>query len=233
MKIIGIDFSILYPGFCISEDFNSFQHFAITNNKLTKKDSSYFEDLNLEYKGVNILQLGERPKKADQYHINERQKLKNFDALTDHIISQLSTYVPSRDAIIAIEGISFGSSGNSLVDICQATGILKSKLLNNLTDSVDKIFVFSPSELKNAIGCKGNASKTDVFLKFISDPVIPALKDSDLFKLLNSEKDIIFNQDKNKGKGDVKSPFMDMIDSTLPIIKIHDIIKKNPNKDDA
>lgn len=228
MKIIGIDFSILYPGFCISEDFKSFQHFAVTNNRLTKKDSAYFDDLDSEYKNVNILQMGERLKKADRYHINERQKLKNFDALTDNIITQLSHYVPAKDAIIAIEGISFGSSGNSLVDICQATGILKSKLLNNLTDSVDKIFIFSPSELKNAVGAKGNASKTDVFLQFMEDPIIPALKQSDFYKLMTSEMDMIFNPDKNKGKGDVKSPFMDMLDSTLPIIKIHEILKKNP-----
>jgi Holliday junction resolvasome RuvABC endonuclease subunit len=228
MKLIGIDFSILYPGFCVSDNFNSFHHFAVTNNKLTKKYDKYLDDINQQYKGVTIAKLGERPAKDKQYHINERNKLQNFDALTDLIIEELEKLVTSKDNIIAIEGISYGSSGNSLVDICQATGILKSKILNSLTDSTDKIFVFSPSSLKNALGCKGNASKTDVFKKFVQDPVIEDVKNCDLFKLLHNEMDSIFDPTKNKGKGQVESPFMDMIDSTLPIIKLYEILKNNP-----
>ena len=136
------------------------------------------------------------------------------------IIKQIKEHTKTKDNIIAIEGISFGSSGNSLVDISQATGIIKSKLLT-LTDSIQKIFVFSPSELKNAIGCKGNASKIDVYNKFKEDPVIEKAKQSDLYKLLNRDEGVIFN-----GKN-VKSPYMDMIDSYLPIVKIHNILKNN------
>lgn len=220
MNIIGIDFSILYPGICISKDFNEFKWIGITNNRITKKDSSFIEDNSLTYKNLNIIQLGERQKKSTQYHINERQKLQNYEKLTDVIVDEIKKETTSTDNIIAIEGISFGSSGNSLVDISQATGILKSKLLN-LTDSVQKVFVFSPSELKNAIGCKGNASKIDVFLKFIEDPIISNVKNSDLYKLIQKEKDIIFN-----GKN-IKSPYMDMIDSYLPIVKIYNIYKNN------
>jgi len=220
MNIIGIDFSILYPGICISKDFNEFKWIGLTNNKISRKESSFIEDSSLVYKNINILQLGERLKKSDSYHINERQKLQNYEKLTNHIVEEIRKNTTSLDNIIAIEGISFGSSGNSLVDISQATGILKSKLLK-LTDSIQKIFVFSPSELKNAIGCKGNASKIDVFLKFMEDPVIANAKKSDLFKLLHKEKDFIFN-----GKT-IKSPYMDMIDSYLPIVKIYNIYKNN------
>lgn len=220
MNIIGIDFSILYPGICISKDFNEFKWIGITNNKITKKDSSFIEDTLIAYKDLDIIQLGERQKKSTEYHINERQKLQNYVRLTDIIVEEIRKNTTSKDNIIAIEGISFGSSGNSLVDISQSTGILKSKLLT-LTDSIQKVFVFSPSELKNAIGCKGNASKIDVFLKFMEDPIIASAKNSDLYKLLHKEKDIIFN-----GKN-IKSPYMDMIDSYLPIVKIYNIYKNN------
>lgn len=220
MNIIGIDFSILYPGICISTDFNSFKWIGFTNTKISKKESLFIEDVNLNYPGLNIIELGERPKKNTQYHINERLKLTNFINLTTNIINEIQKQTKGTDNIIAIEGISFGSSGNSLVDISQATGILKSKL-TKLTDSVDKIFVFSPSELKNAIGCKGNASKVDVYNKFKEDPIIPNARKSDLYKLIQASEDVIFN-----GKN-IKSPYMDMIDSYLPIVKIFNIFKNN------
>jgi len=220
MNIIGIDFSILYPGICISKDFKEFKWIGITNNKITKKGSSFIDDVNLTYDNINILKLGERQPKNSQYHINERQKLQNYEKLINTIVEEIKKNTTSKDNIIAIEGISFGSSGNSLVDISQATGILKSKLLT-LTDSIQKVFVFSPSELKNTIGCKGNASKIDIFLKFIEDPIIPIVKKSDLFNLISKEKDIIFN-----GKN-IKSPYMDMIDSYLPVLKIYNIFKNN------
>jgi Holliday junction resolvasome RuvABC endonuclease subunit len=220
MNIIGIDFSILYPGICISKDFKEYKWIGITNNKITKKDSLFIEDTLVGYKNLNVIQLGERQKKSTQYHVNERQKLQNYEKLINTIVEEIKKNTTSKDNIIAIEGISFGSSGNSLVDISQATGILKSKLLT-LTDSIQKVFVFSPSELKNTIGCKGNASKIDIFLKFIEDPIIPSVKKSDLFNLISKEKDIIFN-----GKN-IKSPYMDMIDSYLPVLKIYNIFKNN------
>ena len=220
MNIIGIDFSILYPGICISTDFKEFKLIGVTNNKLTKKDSKLMEDFSIEYPNLHLKQLGERPGKDKLYHINERNKLENYIKLSDFIIDEIKKHTSKTDNIIAIEGISFGSSGNSLVDISQATGILKSKL-TTLTDSIQKIFVFSPSELKNAIGCKGNASKIDIYNQFKEDPIIPNAKKSDLYKLINQDNGIIFN-----GKN-IKSPYMDMIDSYLPIVKIFNIFKNN------
>jgi hypothetical protein len=178
------------------------------------------EDLSVEYPNLYLKQLGERPGKDKLYHINERNKLENYIKLSDFIIDEIKKHTSKTDNIIAIEGISFGSSGNSLVDISQATGILKSKL-TTLTDSIQKIFVFSPSELKNAIGCKGNASKIDIYNQFKEDPIIPSAKKSDLYKLINQDNGIIFN-----GKN-IKSPYMDMIDSYLPIVKIFNIFKNN------
>ena len=221
MNIIGIDFSILFPGVCISNNFRDFKWVAITNNRLTKKDDHLVDEINDQYSDINIIKLGERKKKTDEYHVNERNKLENFEYLTKNLINEIKKHTLNiTDNIIAIEGISFGSKGNSLVDISQATGILKSKVLNNLTDSPTKIFVFSPSELKNSIGCSGNASKKDIFLKFKTDPVIEKVKNSDLFKLLNKE-DVIFD-----GKN-IKSPYMDMVDSYLPVLKIYNIFKNN------
>ena len=81
--------------------------------------------------------------------------------------------------------------------------ILKHQIITQLLNNEhDRFFIFSPSELKNAINCKGNANKHDILAKFKSDPIIESVKKSDLFTLLHKEdwvieKDKILSFDKN------------------------------------
>jgi hypothetical protein len=87
-----------------------------------------------------------------------------------------------------------------------------------LKNNADRLFIFSPSELKNAIGCKGNANKMDIFNQFKSDPQIEAIRSSDLYKAVHTEKWIV--------QGDkILSPVIDMVDSVLGIIKIYQLSK--------
>lgn len=219
MTIISLDFSILYPGVCICKDFKEWSWLSIINTNITKKDRTRIDDLVSEYPSINIDFTKTRREKNSQYHITERNKLVNYLESTNLLIKNLESILPKEDDfIISIEGISFGSKGNALVDISQATGIIKSKLIDSiLKGDTDRFFVFSPSELKNAIGCKGNAGKMDVFKKFIDDPIIESVKESDLYKAIKSE-DWIHNDTT------VKSPIMDMVDAYLGIVKIHQIL---------
>jgi len=220
MTIISIDFSILYPGVCICRDFKEFSWLAVVNAKLSKKDQKRLEDIQLTYPNLKILFTETKREKSDQYHVTERNKLTNYLELTEVLIAEIKKQVPtSEDLIVSIEGISFGSSGNSLVNISQATGILKNKLVDSLLDGkTDRFFVFSPSELKNAIGCKGNANKLDIYEKFKNDPIIDSVKGSDLHKAILKE-DWILSKDK------IVSPIIDMIDSYLGVVKIHQLLK--------
>ena len=54
MNIIGIDFSILYPGICISNDFKDFKWIGIANNKITKKDTKLMEEISLTYPNLKL-----------------------------------------------------------------------------------------------------------------------------------------------------------------------------------
>ena len=159
MTIVSIDFSILYPGVCICKDFKEYTWLSVVNGNTTKKHRKNLEDLTLEYPTINILYTDTKRSKDAQYHVTERIKLVNYLEATNLLISGLTDLVDlDDDIIVAIEGISFGSKGNALVDIAQATGIIKSKLIDHLLKgNVDRFFVFSPGELKNAIECKGNA----------------------------------------------------------------------------
>jgi Holliday junction resolvasome RuvABC endonuclease subunit len=219
MTIVSIDFSILYPGICVCKDFKEFKWLSIVNTKIRKADQVNLDYLTQKYPNIRIGKTSTIRKTHPEYHITERTKLINYHDLINLIILEILSEVGNEEIIVAIEGISFGSKGNSLVDISQSTGILKHELLTRvLKNQAERLFIFSPSELKNAIGCKGNANKMDVFLKFKEDPIIEAVKDSDLYKAVNQEKWMIDGEK-------IVSPVIDMVDSFLGIAKIYQILK--------
>lgn len=219
MTIVSIDFSVLYPGVCICKNFKEFKWLAIVNTDIRKKDQANIDILNSEYPNLSIFSTTSRRKKDQQYHITERNKLANYLELVNLLISKIKKEVGDDELMVCLEGQSFSSGGNSLIDISQATGILKDHIvLNLLNNSVDRLFIFSPSELKNAIGCKGNANKLEIFSAFIKDPIIQEVKESDLYKLVTTEEWIL---EKEK----VVSPVIDMIDSYLGVLKIHSFLK--------
>jgi Holliday junction resolvasome RuvABC endonuclease subunit len=219
MTIVSIDFSILYPGICIVKDFKDFKWSSIVNTKITKKERENLDALTKLYPNLSIGYTSSKRKTEAEYHMTERTKLVNYQELVDLIIKEILDKTDDDNIICAIEGISYGSKGNALVDISQSTGILKIKLIEEvLNNQHDRLFVFSPSELKNAIGAKGNAGKLDIFKKFKEDPVIEAVKESDLFKAVNSQK-WIQNGEK------IVSPIIDMVDSYLGVAKIYNLSK--------
>lgn len=220
MTIISIDFSILYPGVCICRDFKDFKWIAVVNTKVRKKDEDRFDWINANYPNIKILKTQSKRKKDEQYHVTERIKLDNYLELINVLIGEIKEEVKDDpELIVCLEGISFGSSGNSLVDISQSTGILKHQIVTQiLNNSTDRFFIFSPSELKNAINCKGNANKQDILAKFKSDPIIESVKKSDLFTLLRKE-DWVIEGDK------ILSPIIDMTDAYLGVVKIYGLSK--------
>lgn len=220
MTIISIDFSILYPGVCISRNFTDFKWIAVVNAKVGKKENDHFDWINKTYPNVKILRTVSKRKKAELYHVTEKIKLDNYLELINLLIDAIKQEVKDeKDLIVCLEGISFGSKGNSLVDLSQSTGILKHQIVTQLlNNSTERFFIFSPSELKNAIGCKGNANKHDILAKFKSEPIIESVKNSDLFKILHKESWII--------EGDkILSPIIDMTDSYLGVVKVHELLK--------
>jgi hypothetical protein len=98
--------------------------------------------------------------------------------------------------------------------------MLRKKILDTtLSGHQESVFIFSPGELKNAIGAKGNAGKYDVYQQFKSNPMIA--DGSSLHQVINKYEDQVL-KDQN-----VKSPFMDMIDSYLAVLKIHESLKES------
>ena len=222
MLVIGIDFSIQFPAVCISRDFKSFKWIACVNTKTTKVHKKFLDDIGLEYKSIKFIHLPSREKNHATYSAIERSKLSNYSTLVDSLVTEILAQVKTDDrVIVSIEGIAYGAQGNALIDIAQSTGMLRKSILDRLlTGHSEKLFIFSPGELKNAIGAKGNACKFDIYEIFKNSPKLAT--DSDLHNSINKYNDQIL-----KGQ-DVKSPFMDMIDSYLAVLKIYESLKE-PN----
>ena len=222
MIIIGIDFSIQYPAACISRDFKSFNWVACVNTNTTKIHKRFLDDTALEFKNLKFVHLPTREKGQDTYSAIERSKLSNYSTLVDTFVTEILAHVKNDDlVIVSIEGIAYGAQGNALLDIAQSTGMMRKALLDRLLNGhIEKLFIFSPGELKNAIGAKGNAGKYDVYQTFKENPSLAV--NSDLHNAINKYEDQILK------KQEVKSPFMDMIDAYLAVLKIHKSLKE-PN----
>jgi Holliday junction resolvasome RuvABC endonuclease subunit len=220
--IIGIDFSIQYPAACISRDFKSFNWVACVNTNTTKIHKRFLDDTALEFKNLKFVHLLAREKGQDTYSAIERSKLSNYSTLVDTFVTEILAHVKNDDrVIVSIEGIAYGAQGNALLDIAQSTGMMRKALLDRLLNGhSEKLFIFSPGELKNAIGAKGNAGKYDVYQTFKENPSLAV--NSDLHNAINKYEDQILK------KQEVKSPFMDMIDAYLAVLKIHKSLKE-PN----
>jgi Holliday junction resolvasome RuvABC endonuclease subunit len=223
LVVIGIDFSIQYPAICIARDFKSFTWIAFVNANTSKVYQKFLEETNNHYPNLRIHILDPRKRLSKQnetYSGTERLKLANYSNLIDQIIQKIAANLKGEEPlVISIEGIAYGAQGNALIDISQATGMIRKAILDHLLKGrSDKFFVFSPGELKNAIGAKGNAGKFDVFKTFIENPGLAT--DSDLINCINTNIDKIV-----KGQ-QIASPFMDMIDAYLAVLKVHSILKE-------
>ena len=102
-----------------------------------------------------------------------------------------------------MEGISFGSTGNSLIDISMATGIVRKSLVERISNDVDRLFIFSPSSIKKFAG-KGNFKKIEMFDAILKESEI----DSEFIKTIGSNREACVTP-----KGVVKKPIEDMVDS--------------------
>ena len=231
MEIIGIDFSIKFPSACITEDFKKFKFVSLVNTlnisgihkKFLIDTEKNLSDFNVEFLDGVVL------KKDNAYHLNERLKLTNYRLFTEHFKNMIKVHLKEKDTndtespILAIEGTSYNSKGNHAFELPAASMLFKSKAFENILDEkIDNYFVFPPANLKQAIGCKGNAKKDIIFHQFLKDPGIDFVKQTEFYLFL---KEIINNPRVfNSKRSIVDSPWNDLIDAYLAVLNLYKII---------
>lgn len=221
--VIGIDFSLLSPGICIIEN-NKHKWISIytvdadDHQKLLSKEDGPFKILS-ESKNIGINLRVKNDKKGITYSHTERNKLVASVEEVRALITEIKKHLVgfTGDVYVAMEGISFGSKGNTLIDICMATGILREAIVAELLDGQhDRFYVFSPGTIKK-YALKGNAKKDELYDALISKP---EFKQLEFVKLLDMYKDSWITPGRV-----VKKPLDDLVDATWIALLLKDVVE--------
>ena len=189
MKIIGIDMSKNSPGVCVREgDKLTFLSFIRADEDSTGKRASksrkamedHFEAL--RKRGVTIVS-NSRSTNLKEYSDLEVWKIMDASLLAETIVKNL----PAEVDMVGMEGFSYGSKGNSGLDIAGYAYCLRKALFEKYGST--KLCIFSPANVKKVAG-KGNAGKDDI-MKFFLECTDPDLRENEFWKGL-TEKKIIY-----------------------------------------
>lgn len=158
MTLIGFDFSINKPAACI-----------LQNNKCSFYGWPYnFSDDNSELftsNGAIIIKRTDDKIKGDNASEQMRYQVKNSMYLSNLITSTLLPYL-NRNTYLAFEGLSYGSSGDVVVQL----GAYKYMLMRELSQYVpwENMFTYSPITVKSTAGCaKKGMGKPEMINAFL------------------------------------------------------------------
>lgn len=206
MIYVGIDFSLNSPGVCIQNGsgeytFISFFNFGDRELDAKKIPKVYETHRDLALNDTIIAVPYNRLVGSKDFMERERQKLVDGKQIAELIITHILKIRGNTDIKIALEGFSYGSTGNSFIDIVQYNTFLRSRLLNEF--GADCIYIVQPSHVKKLAG-KGNANKHFMAKAFQED----VLNDSQLrnTKLWNWSREKDFSEK-------IPLPISDLIDS--------------------
>ena len=203
---IGIDFSLNSPAVCVKKHDGTYQFISFFNfgdrDWESKKIPKAFEvHRDLSDTNTIIAMPYNRKVGSKDFLENQREKLIDGKNIADLIVNYLVTMYGTIGVKIALEGFSYGSTGNSFIDIVQYNTFLRSLMLDAY--NAKNIYIVQPSHVKKSAG-KGNANK-HFMAKAFQDNV---LNDDELkkTKLWNWCKDKDFSEK-------IPKPIDDMIDS--------------------
>jgi|688.fasta_scaffold227408_3 hypothetical protein len=191
MIVIGIDMSKNSPGVCIRRD-SSLEFLSFIRGSNKGKITEHYKTLTDN--GVQI-HFYEYPQPSNMEY-SESEVWKATDA--QRYAEWITSHLPAEADFVGIEGFSYGSSGNSFIDIVGYGYAVRMALIQKY--GAEKFSVFSPGNVKKTAG-KGNANKEKIF-EFFMNTDSEDLKSCDLWKKLSS------------GEIDkIKKPVDDLVDS--------------------
>lgn len=215
---VGIDFSLNNPAFCVYSEETAKPYWYCLHKTTKKKENVYKNPespLSVLKDNVRIrISVKEKLQYSKEYLEEQRSKFREYNLVVDELfkVMQEVTGFPST-VYVAMEGISFGSSGNSLVDISLATSLLRKKIVDYY--GYDRLFVVPPSAIKK-YAYKGNAKKHEMYEAL--------LKREDYF--LGTFKSIFGSSKEKWVRGDkVEEPCSDLIDATWTMLYLKELLK--------
>ena len=218
MNLVGIDFSINSPSFCCFKD-NKYVWGSLTRSdrtqeslrKNSKKPFSVLGDL----ESFKFIFLDKKELPSD-YSERERMKIEYFLEIVDNLWDSICVEMGDEPFKVAMEGLSFSSNGNSLVDIAMATALLRERIIKGI--GVDNFHVFSPTSIKK-FAVKGNAKKDELYTALI-DFKEEGNNLNELSQILDGNKEEWITPKKV-----INKPVDDIVDATWILLFLKNILK--------
>lgn len=148
------------PGVCVRREYegeSSLEFISFIRDAENKRNTDHYTSLRSA--GVRVIFNPRRPSSKD-YSPLEIWKLEDADLLAKEIVDSLPAVVDR----VGIEGFSYGSKGNSGLDIAGYAYSVRTRLLHRY--GKNKLCVFSPASVKKEAG-KGNAGKEQMMEMFL------------------------------------------------------------------
>lgn len=195
---IGIDFSINSTAVTLLYDEGGSRMFSFVPNY--RPELSAFKIHKALSEHIIVISYDKAANTKDPIR-DQAIKLQNADNLSTQIITAISPYITDQPLEIRIEGYSFGSKGNSFIDLVTYNTFLKVKLIQKWGHCIS---VVPPKSLKKLYTGNGNATKCDMIRAF--------LKSENPFEQSFREKLIELNLNVD-GEFVIPKPVDDLIDS--------------------
>jgi hypothetical protein len=160
--------------------------------------------------------------KADlpsEYSQKERIKISYFMEIVDSLWDGIMEIMGDSEFYVAMEGLSFSSNGNALIDISMATALLRKRIID--TVGVDKFYVFSPTSIKK-FAVKGNAKKDELYDALINFREETETNLTNFANILETNKEEWVTPSKA-----VNKPIDDIVDATWITLYLMDTLKEN------
>ena len=184
---IGIDFSLNSPGACVQTADGKYHFITFFNygNRIWDEEGKKIPKAFSVHKELmdDEAILGfpyNRQVTSKEFLPRERQKLEDAGNISSLMVDIFSTLFEGDEAKIALEGFSYGSKGNSFIDIIQYNTFLRKALIDKY--SIKDLSVYQPSHVKKLAG-KGKANKHYMAEAFQNDVLNDkSLRDTKLWK---------------------------------------------------
>jgi len=156
MTIIAIDFSINSTAICVQHNNKLDWYNIVSNLNLSRKGFSVHKELLESSDNVHVIGYERNKPKDLDYSDEQSFKISNANLHSDIIINAIEPYIGDSNTIITFEGYSYGSKGNSFIDLIAYNTFLKAKLMMVCQNGIQ---VVAPKSVKKYFTGNGNAGK--------------------------------------------------------------------------
>jgi len=219
LALVGIDYSLNSPAACVYEngqyDFISFFNYPKPEFKSPIRKTFTIHD---ELMGRNIISavMYNRDVASPDFRDKEVKKIDDASKIAELIDDTLKNKYMITD--FALEGFSYGSKGNSFIDMIMYNTYLRKKLVESY--GLQAFYIFQPSAVKKLAG-KGNCDKLYMVNAFKSNVLEDPCLENNLFWQ--------WIQDKEYDPKKIPKPIDDLCDSYFIVKSLRNKLEDSIN----